>query len=251
MLSTLTRGASTLTVRCFMAPALTSKRAFSIEEIGKKAEKPFDYKNKRYGLLGQVFDSTLRKLGENSIIITVEGNFGSGKSDFAKKLAKEIQFVYANEPDLDKHWFLDPTSGQNKRELINSIIGENKKHYVSNVEDWHRDPSYRATIQLQHGMYMVRFMQMRQALLHLMSTGQGVLLERSVFSDSVIGQSLYENRMLSDEAYKFYMRDLIPSTIGELWKPHVVIYLDKSPEDCLKTIQEKGKVQRYLIANLN
>jgi hypothetical protein len=72
--------------------------------------------------------------------------------------------------------------------------------------------------------------------------GQGVVLERSCFSDSVIGQSLYENNLLSDEAYKFYMRDLVPNTVHELWKPHVSIYLDKSPEDCLKTIREKGKV---------
>jgi len=31
-----------------------------------------------------------------------------------------------------------------------------------------------------------------------MSTGQGVVLERSVFSDAVIGQSLYDNNLLSD-----------------------------------------------------
>ena len=39
------------------------------------------------------------------------------------------------------------------------------------------------------------------------------------------------------------MRDLVPNTSFELWKPHVVIYLDKSPEECLKAIKEKGKVK--------
>jgi deoxyadenosine/deoxycytidine kinase len=73
-----------------------------------------------------------------------------------------------------------------------------------------------------------------------------VVLERSVFSDSVIGQALFENNMLSDEAYKFYMRGLVPDTIRELWRPHVSIFLDKSPEDCLKTIREKGKVRTVL-----
>jgi hypothetical protein len=29
--------------------------------------------------------------------------------------------------------------------------------------------------------------------------GQGVVLERSVFSDSVIGQSLFENNLMSDQ----------------------------------------------------
>ena len=39
------------------------------------------------------------------------------------------------------------------------------------------------------------------------------------------------------------MRDLIPLTLHELWRPHVSIYLDKSPEECLRSIKEKGKVK--------
>lgn len=38
------------------------------------------------------------------------------------------------------------------------------------------------------------------------------------------------------------MRDLIPSTLLELWKPHLSIYLDKTPEECINAIKEKGKV---------
>lgn len=217
-----------------------SKRKFSIESIGKRYEKPYDYKNKKYGLIGQIFDSTLKKLGENSLIITVEGNFGSGKTEFAKKLAKEIDFVYAREPDLDQHLFEMP-NGENKRKIINKYVGDNKRFHVDSLEEWHLNPTFKSTIGLQHSFYNIRWMQTRTALLHLLSTGQGVVLERSVFSDSVIGQALYEQNLLSDQAYRFYMRDLIPLTLHELWRPHVSIYLDKSPEECLRSIKEKGK----------
>jgi thymidylate kinase len=37
----------------------------------------------------------------------------------------------------------------------------------------------------------------------------------------------------------------VPNTIGELWRPHVVIYLDKPAEECLKTIKQKGKVNYF------
>ncbi len=37
------------------------------------------------------------------------------------------------------------------------------------------------------------------------------------------------------------MRDLVPGTIHELWRPHVSIYLDRSPEECLQNIKQKGK----------
>ena len=254
MLSKVTRGASTLSRLTLLSSSgeanaksivllqtyTISKRNFSIDEVGKRNEKPYDYLNKRYGLIGQVFDSTLRKLGENSLIITVEGNFGAGKSEFAKKLAKDIDFVYASEPDLDKHVF-KLADGRDRRAIVNQIVGDNEKYHIANLEDWHSSPSFKNTIQLQQSFYATRFMQTRQALLHLLSTGQGVVLERSAFSDTVIGQSLYDNHLLSDAAYRFYMRDLVPNTLYELWKPHVSIYLDKSPEECLKTIKEKGK----------
>lgn len=217
-----------------------SKQDFSIEQIGKKAEKPYDYKNKKYGLMGQMFDSTLNRMGDNSLIITVDGNFGSGKTEFAKKLAKEIDFVYAREPDLETHLYSQP-NGANTRDIINNVVGDNTRFRIDSLEEWHRNPSFKTTIALQHNFYNIKWMQMRTALLHLLSTGQGVVIERSVFSDQVIGQSLYDNNFLSDEAYRFYLRDLIPNTIAELWRPHVMIYLDKPPEDCLKTIKEKGK----------
>lgn len=217
-----------------------STRDFSIENIGKRHEKPYDYKNKRYGLIGQITDSTLKRLGDNSLIITVDGNFGSGKSEFAKKLANDIDFVYAREPDLNSHLYMQP-NGENLKDMINEIVGDNERYRIDTLEDWHRNPSFKKTIAVQHNFYNIRWMQMRTALLHLMSTGQGVVLERSVFSDSVIAQSLYDNNLLSDEAFRFYMRDVIPNTINELWRPHVTVYLEKKPEDCYKTIQESGE----------
>ena len=38
------------------------------------------------------------------------------------------------------------------------------------------------------------------------------------------------------------MRELIPQTLSELWRPHVTIYLDRSPEECLENIKKNGQV---------
>lgn len=224
----------------FLNGSRISKRDFSIDDIGKRYDKPWDYKKKDYALWGQITDSTLKKLGENSLIITVEGNFGSGKSQFAQKLAKDIDFVSAKEPDLDRHLF-QLSNGSNVREIVNEYVGDNERFHVDSLEEWHRAPSFKNTIFMQNSFYSIRWMQTRTALLHLMSTGQGVILERSVFSDTVIGQALYDHNFISDEAYRFYLRDLVESTLHELWRPHVVIYLDRTPEECLKNIKNNGK----------
>lgn len=243
MLSKVSRGLVTTTnspLKTLILVNTVNKRDFSRDQIGHTYAKPFDYKNKKYGFMGQMFDSTLNKLTDNSLIITVDGNFGAGKSAFAQKLAKEIGFVYAREPDLECHLYEQP-NGYNTRELVNEIVGDNQKYRMDSLEEWHADPCFKKTISLQHKFYNIRWMQMRTALLHLFSTGQGVVLERSVLSDAVIGQSLYDANLMSDEAFRFYLRDLVANTLSELWRPHVMIYLDKKPEDCLKTIQDKGK----------
>lgn len=147
-----------------------NKRDFSIDEIGKRFEKPWDYKKKDYGLWGQMTDSTLKKLGENSLIITVEGNFGAGKSEFAKNLAKKIDFVYAREPDLEQHLFMQ-SNGENIRNIVNEHVGDNERFRIDSIEDWHRKPSFKKAIALQHCFYNIRWMQTRTALLHLLSTG--------------------------------------------------------------------------------
>lgn len=179
MLSKITRKVSILTSKLNLSETSSiksiillhgSKRDFSIDQIGKRYEKPFDYKKKEYGLFDQIFDSTLNKLGENSLIITVEGNFGSGKTSFARKLAKEIDFVYAREPDLNHHLYELP-NGHNARDVINEHVGDNKRFHVDSLEEWHLDPSFKKTIALQHSFYNIRWMQTRTALLHLMSTG--------------------------------------------------------------------------------
>ena len=162
---------SSLTIIAASGANLICKRNFSIDEIGKRYGKPFDYKKKKYGLLGQMFDSTLDKLGENSLIITVEGNFGAGKSQFAKELAKKIDFVYAREPDLDYHLY-DLPNGNNIRVIANEISGDNKKYRYDSIDEWHLQPSFKSTIAIQHAYYVIRWMQTRNALLHLMSTGQ-------------------------------------------------------------------------------
>jgi hypothetical protein len=175
-----TRGVSSKAIAT--AYSNNTRRQFSIEQIGKRYEKPFDYKKRQYGLLEQFYDSTMKRLGENSLIITVEGNFGSGKSAFAKQLAQDIDFVYAREPDLDLHAYDSLSGGENRRELINKITGDNELYHLHSFEDWHLKPTFRGSIQLQYQLYKIRFWQMRQALLHLFSTGCFfVLLNRFFF----------------------------------------------------------------------
>ena len=152
-------------------PQWQSTALFSQQAVGQRYPKPWDYKKKRYGVIGQFTDSTMRRLGENSLIISVEGNFGAGKSAFAKELAKKIDFVYAREPDLEEHLYKMP-NGYSKRAIVNEYVNENKRFRVDSLDEWHQEPTFKKAIALQHKYYIIRWMQMRTALLHLLSTGR-------------------------------------------------------------------------------
>lgn len=223
-------------------PAVIQIKCFSVQEIGKRYPKVFDYKNKNYNTFNSIIDTqTVQRLGENSLIITVDGNFGSGKSEFAKKLAKDIDFIYASEIDLDKSLYIRKDNGENLREFINSVVGEKELYRCNTVEEWHENPMFKRSAQVQRAFYKARWQQYRCALLSLFANGQGIVLERSPFSDGVIAQSLYDEEFVSKEFYNYYKNDYVAQTICELWKPHVSIYLDRTPENCLQSIAKTGK----------
>lgn len=68
-------------------------------------------------------------------------------------------------------------------------------------------------------------MQYVDAMAHVLSTGQGVVLDRSCFSDFVFVEAMEKSGFLSKGARSVYY-DVRKNTITELIKPHLVIYLD-------------------------
>lgn len=74
-------------------------------------------------------------------------------------------------------------------------------------------------------MYMQRYIEYANALEHLLNTGQGIVMERGIFSDMVFHNVLRKLGYLTPEGYK-YLTFVYENTICELWRPHLVIYLD-------------------------
>lgn len=61
--------------------------------------------------------------------------------------------------------------------------------------------------------------------MHLFSTGQGVVLDRSAYSDLVFVETLYRLNLISRNGHRA-LHELREHTLIELLKPHLVIYLD-------------------------
>jgi len=86
---------------------------------------------------------------------------------------------------------------------------------------------------------MLRYSQYVDALAHLMSTGEGVVLNRCPYSDYVFVETLFKHGYMSKGARSVYY-DLRGQTITEILKPHLVIYLDVPVAKVQENIKKRG-----------
>ncbi|KAM7356306.1 NADH dehydrogenase [ubiquinone] 1 alpha subcomplex subunit 10, mitochondrial-like [Cochliomyia hominivorax] len=182
--------------------------------------KPFPYKEKEYGVIQSIFDKTTKRLNENSKIICVEGSLAVGKSKFAKELAEELEMLYLPEATMDLLYI--NSYGYDMRKL-DSQLPKNCRSF--DLVNFCEEPKNPLTACFQIRMYMLRFEQYIDALQHVLSTGQGVVLDRSCYSDFVFLESMYRQGYISPGARSVYY-EIRQNTIHELLRPHLVIYLD-------------------------
>lgn len=187
---------------------------------------------RQYGPLAFVLgEKTTKKLTESSKVITVDGNICSGKSRVAKGIAEKLGMRHF--PEAGVH-YVDSTTGDG-RPLDMELSGN------CSLEKFYDNPrsndgnSYR----LQSWLYANRLLQYADALEHLLSTGQGVVLERSVYSDFVFLEAMYKQGFIRKQCVDHY-NEVKKVTICQFLPPHVVVYIDVPVPEIQSRIQKKG-----------
>ncbi|XP_036925113.1 NADH dehydrogenase [ubiquinone] 1 alpha subcomplex subunit 10, mitochondrial isoform X2 [Sturnira hondurensis] len=187
---------------------------------------------RRYGPLAFVLgERTTKKLTESSKVITVDGNICSGKSKVAKAIAEKLGMKHF--PEAGVH-YVDSTTGDGR--LLDMELCGN-----CSLEKFYDNPrsndgnSYR----LQSWLYANRLLQYSDALEHLLSTGQGVVLERSVYSDFVFVEAMYKQGFIRKKCVDHY-NEVKKVTICQFLPPHVAVYVDVPVPEIQSQIQKKG-----------
>lgn len=158
---------------------------------------PYPYKEKKYGtwdwLIGA--DTVEQRFDENTVFITVEGPPACGKSDLAKGIAECIDAKFAPEPNMDINY---------KNEYNFDLRAFNRllyrdAQYVDH-ELWLKDPSHPRAGMFQRDFLKVRFYYHLDHMLHLLSTGQGVVMERTPHSDLVFAEAMYRSGYITRDS---------------------------------------------------
>ncbi|CDQ86322.1 unnamed protein product [Oncorhynchus mykiss] len=190
-------------------------------------------RNLRYGWWAYALgERTTPRFKENSKIISIDGNLASGKGALAQNLAEKLGMLYMPEPDTH---YLDKMTAE-KVPLPTAFNGN------CSLEKFYRDPkaadgnSYR----LQAWMYLMRLLQWSDAMEHLLTTGQGVVLERSPYSDMVFLEAMFKQGYIRKQCVDHY-NEIKGISICEFLPPHLVIYVDMPAEEVQKKLKASGK----------
>lgn len=214
VISNLTGKSLVITPKCF----ISGKTLRGSVKTVKPA--PYPYQTKKYGLFNSFFDKTSKRIDENSKVILVEGPLAVGKSKFAQELAEELEMKYIPEATMDLYYI--NSYGYDMRKL-DSKLPENCRSF--DVNNFLKQPTHFNVATFQLLMYTLRYSQYVDALAHLLSTGEGVILDRSVYSDFVFLEAMFNSGYISKEARSVY-HEIKNNTITELLRPHLVVYLD-------------------------
>ncbi|CAN7996135.1 unnamed protein product [Ixodes pacificus] len=196
--------------------------------------KPFPYATKRFFWYHDLIDKVESRFDENTKVIVLEGNIGVGKTALAKSLADELGMKYFGEPSFDQ-LYVDEY-GFDLRS-IDHLAPEACR--TCDIQKFYEDPHNVNVASMQMIMFELRFERYLDALVHLLNTGEGVVLERSPFSDYVFAETMHKFGYMSKLALKAYnlMKE---AGLPELLRPHLVIYLDAPSNVLLQRIKERN-----------
>ncbi|CAG4939207.1 unnamed protein product [Colias eurytheme] len=194
---------------------------------------PFDYVNKDYTWLRSLFDRTTHRFDENTKVVVVEGPVAAGKTEFAAALAEDLGMKHFPEANMDIHYI---QQGVDLRTLNNKLPEDTRS--FEHIE-FNMTPNHRLAGNYQIMMYMARYSQYIDAVAHLLNTGQGVVLERSPYSDFVFLEAMFSQKYISKGVRSVYY-ELRNTTIEDLLRPHLVIYLDIPVDKVVEAVKKRG-----------
>lgn len=149
------------------------------------------------------------------MLIVIEGNIGVGKSTLSYQLAEQCGFKLFEEG------------------------ADTNKAFEQYLELYYQDPG-RWALEMQFWLMSQRFKQHQEAIEHIHVTGQACIMDRSIYGDTVFAKRNYLNGHISELGYKSYLqhRDVM---FRFLMVPQLTIYLEASPEVCLRRIRSRAR----------
>ncbi|KAK6043993.1 hypothetical protein COOONC_18502, partial [Cooperia oncophora] len=177
---------------------------------------PWPYKEKGWHYIDMLKDRTKPHFHQNSKLI--RGGRRNNSSKLSAELADQLGLYHM--PEFKMEDILIDRYGNDLRKFYH-LFPESFR--IPDMDMFYKNPMSDLTAKMQQRIFISRFDQFLNAVAHILNTGQGVVLERSPYSDFVFANAMRLKNYIDFKHY-YYVRK---SAVKQLhfW-PHLVIYLD-------------------------
>ena len=152
-----------------LSSRLEGRRNLTTDRSVYKRE-PWPYRRKKFNYLHSLYDYTVSRLNENSVIICVEGPPGCGKTEIAESIAKEFHLHHIPAP-TEQDVFEE--NGFDIREMNGMFPNPKMRAYDMEMLFNEDDPSNGRLVHNTQKKYFVKkFWAYIHALRHVLHTGQ-------------------------------------------------------------------------------
>jgi deoxyadenosine/deoxycytidine kinase len=159
-----------------------------------------------------------------TIIFSVEGNIGSGKSTLIKQLKNHMK----NVSDIPVVYLEEPVN------IWQQIKDENGDNII--IKYYQDQKKY--AFQFQMMAYITRITQLRKAVEQ--NKNCIIITERSILTDrNVFAKMLHENNILDDISHQIYLKWF--NELSRNLEIHSLIYIKTKPETSLKRIIKRNR----------
>ena len=163
------------------------------------------------------------------LIVSIEGNIGSGKSTFISKLEKYIQ---ENNKEKNIFFLSEPVD-----EWLN-IKDENDEHILSKF--YNNQEKYSFTFQMM--AYISRLNKLKEAIDNLKKSDNNpiIITERSLMTDKyVFAQMLYDENKIEKIEFEIYKKWF--NSFNKETEIDKVIYIASKPEICYDRVKLRDR----------
>ena len=162
------------------------------------------------------------------LIVSIEGNIGSGKSTFIKKLE---EYIEENNKEKNIFFLSEPVD-----EWLN-IKDENDEHILSKF--YNNQEKYSFTFQMM--AYISRLNKLKQAIDNLKNLDNPIIItERSLMTDKyVFAQMLYDENKIEKIEFEIYKKWF--NSFNKETEIDKVIYIASKPEICYERVKLRDR----------
>lgn len=173
-------------------------------------------------------------------LIIVEGNISAGKSTLCRMLSDELNYALFLEPTVENP-FLDRFYKEPRKFALPMQLWLLKQRYITYGARFRGPAAAHPCGRAQTRSPMrarpdpTRAVNAIKFLFNPRSAVDGVILDRSIFSDIVFAERNFLDGNFTRRGYDYYL-ELRQRLLSPLPPPHAVVYLDARPEVCYDRI---------------